>query len=90
MEVAPEASQTKEPEGHEFGSYCFEELKPADVMEMIAVEEIHLDQKEPSKPESDEHSIPSGEAVGWQSQDNSCIKRSKEGDEHSTPSLKKT
>ena len=45
MEVAPEAKQKEEPEGHEFGNYCFEELKPADVMETIAVEEINLETK---------------------------------------------
>ena len=90
MEVAPDARQTKEPEGHKFGSYCFEELKPADVMETIAVEEIHLDQSRPLKSEGDEHSIPPGETVGLQSQDSSFSERSNKGDKHLTPSLKKT
>ena len=90
MEVAPEAQQIKEPEGQEFGSYCFEELKPADVMETIAVEEIHLDQSGPMKFEGDEHSIPSGETVGFQSQKGSISEKSSKGDEHLIPSLKKT
>ena len=29
LDVDPEATQTEEPPGHEFGSYCFEELQPA-------------------------------------------------------------
>ena len=39
----PDAKRTDEPEGHEFGSYCFEELKPAEVLETVAVDEIKLE-----------------------------------------------
>ena len=42
MEVVPDAQKTEEPEGQEFGSYCFEELKLAEVLETVAVEEITL------------------------------------------------
>ena len=90
MEVVPEAQQAKELEGYEFGSYCFEELKPAEVMEMIAIEEIHLEHGGPMKFEGDEHLIPSEETIGLQSWVDSISEKNSEGDEHSTPSLQKT
>ena len=40
----------KEPDDQEFGSYCFEELEPAKVMETISTEVIELtDGSEDSK-----------------------------------------
>ena len=78
MEVVPDAKRTDEPEGHEFGSYCFEELKPAEVLETVAVDEIILE-----TGEGDEHStpplakdIPVKESPPFRN----------EGDKHSTPS----
>ena len=42
LDVVPDAQKTKEPDDHEFGSYCFEELEPAKVMETIGMEVIEL------------------------------------------------
>ena len=42
MEVVPDAQKSEEPEGQQFGSYCFEELKPVEVLKTVAVEEIVL------------------------------------------------
>ena len=42
MDVVPDAQKTKEPDAQEFGSYCFEELDPAEVMEKISTEVIEL------------------------------------------------
>ena len=42
LDIVPEAQKTKEPDDHEFGSYCFEELEPAKVMEKIRTEVIEL------------------------------------------------
>ena len=42
LEVVPDAQKTKEPDDQEFGSYCFEELEPAKVMEKISTEVIEL------------------------------------------------
>ena len=42
LDVVPDAQKTKEPEAHEFGSYCFEELEPAKVMEKLSTEVIEL------------------------------------------------
>ena len=38
----PDASQTEEPQGHEFGSYCFEDLQPAKVLEIVNTEVIEF------------------------------------------------
>ena len=40
--MVPDAQKTKEPDDQEFGSYCFEELDPAKVMETISTEVIEL------------------------------------------------
>ena len=40
--MVPDAQKTKEPDDHEFGSYCFEELEPAKVMEKVSTEVIEL------------------------------------------------
>ena len=46
----PDAQKSKEPDDQEFGSYCFEELEPAKVMETISTEVIELtDGSEDSK-----------------------------------------
>ena len=42
LDVVPDAQKTKEPDNHEFGSYCFEELEPAKVMEKVSTEVIKL------------------------------------------------
>ena len=42
LDVDLDASQTEEPQGHEFGSYCFEDLQPAKVLEIINTELIEL------------------------------------------------
>ena len=50
LDVVPDAEKSKEPEDQEFGSYCFEELEPAKVMETISTEVIELtDGSEDSK-----------------------------------------
>ena len=40
--MVPYAQQTDEPKDHEFGSYCFEELEPAKILETVATEVIEL------------------------------------------------
>ena len=42
LDVVPDAQNSKEPDDQEFGSYCFEELEPAKVMETISTEVIEL------------------------------------------------
>ena len=42
LDVNPDASQTDEPQGNEFGSYCFENLQPAKVLENVNTEVIEL------------------------------------------------
>ena len=42
LDIVPDAQKTKEPDDQEFGSYCFEELEPAKVMETISMEVIEL------------------------------------------------
>ena len=42
LDVVPDAQKTKEPDDHEFGSYCFEELEPAKVMDKVSKEVIEL------------------------------------------------
>ena len=42
LDVAPDAQKTKEPDDWEFGSYCFEELEPAKVMEKVSTEVTEL------------------------------------------------
>ena len=48
--MMPDTQQTDEPKDHKFGSYCFEELEPAKILETIATEVIEL-QLRTSKPE---------------------------------------
>ena len=42
LNVLPDAQKTIEPEDQEFGSYCFEDLEPAKVMEKVSTETIEL------------------------------------------------
>ena len=42
LDVVPDAQKTREPEDQEFGSYCFEDLEPAKVMEKVCTEVIEL------------------------------------------------
>ena len=42
LDVLPDAQKTKEPDDQEFGSYCFDELEPAKVMEKVSMEVIEL------------------------------------------------
>ena len=42
LDLVPDAQKTKEPDDHEFGSYCFEEIEPAKVMEKVSMEVIEL------------------------------------------------
>ena len=50
LDVVPDAQKSKEPDDQEFGSYCFEELEPAKVLETISMEVIELtDGNEDSK-----------------------------------------
>ena len=40
LDVVPDAQQPDEPKDHEFQSYCFEELEPAKIFEIISTEVI--------------------------------------------------
>ena len=42
LDVVPDAQKTKEPDDHEFSSYCFEDLKPAKVMEKVSTDVVEL------------------------------------------------
>ena len=42
LDVVPDAQKTREPKDQEFGSYCFEDLEPAKVMEKVGTEVIEL------------------------------------------------
>ena len=42
LDIVPDAQKTKEPDDQEFGSYCFEDLEPAKVMEKVSTEVIEL------------------------------------------------
>ena len=42
LDLVPDAQKSKEPDDQDFGSYCFEELEPAKVMETISTEVIEL------------------------------------------------
>ena len=48
------------PDAHEFGSYCFEELKPAEVLESKIIEKIYLEESicDAETKEGDDHSTP--------------------------------
>ena len=42
LNIDPDTSQIDEPQGHEFGSYCFEDLQPAQILEIVNTEVIEL------------------------------------------------
>ena len=42
LDVVPDAQKTKEPDDQEFGSYSFEDLEPAKVMEKVSMELIEF------------------------------------------------
>ena len=42
LDMVPDAQQQREPNNREFGSYCFEELEPAKVLEKFSTEVIEL------------------------------------------------
>ena len=42
LDIVPDAQKTKEPDDHEFGSYCFEDLEPAKVMEKVSTDVVEL------------------------------------------------
>ena len=42
LDVVPDAQKTKEPDDQELGSYCFEDLEPAKVMEKVSTDVVEL------------------------------------------------
>ena len=56
LDVVPDAQQPKEPNDQEFGSYCFEELEPAKVLEIISTEVIELKPGSSKDPECSQKS----------------------------------
>ena len=42
LDVVPDAQKTKEPDDHEFGSYCFEDMEPAKVLEKVSTDVVEL------------------------------------------------
>ena len=56
LDIVPDAEKVKEPDDQEFGSYCFEELEPAKVMETISMEVIELNDS--SKYLNDSQKLP--------------------------------
>ena len=44
LDVVPDAQKTKETDDQQFGSYCFEDLEPAKVMEKVSTEVIELNE----------------------------------------------
>ena len=42
LDVVPDAQKTKEPDDQEFGSYCFEDLETAKVMEKVSTDVVEL------------------------------------------------
>ena len=42
LDIVPDAQKAKEPDDQEFGSYCFEELEPAKMMETVSTKVIEL------------------------------------------------
>ena len=60
LDVDPDTSQIDEPQGHEFGSYCFEALQPAKVLEVINTEVIELKE---ANSEDEEHLLKSRKSL---------------------------
>ena len=74
LDVVPDAQKTKEPDDQEFGSYCFEELEPAKVMERISTEVIKL---------TDSSECPNDSQESWKPLKKPGVKRNS-GDEKKT------
>ena len=80
LDVVPDAQKTKEPDDHEFGSYCFDKLEPAKVMERVSTEVMELtdnskyennsqkSQKSQEKPGENEISIEEKKAQDFYSE----------------------
>ena len=77
LDIVPDAQKSKEPDDQEFGSYCFEELEPAKVMEKVSTEVIELTdnseyqndlQKSQEKPGVKENSTDEKETQGTDSE----------------------
>ena len=66
LDVVPDAQKTKEPDDQEFGSYCFEELEPAKVMERISTEVIEL---------TDSSKYPNDSQESWKPLEKPGVKR---------------
>ena len=62
LDVVPDAQKTKEPDDQEFGSYCFEELEPAKVMEKVSMEVIELTDNSEYQNDSQESRKPLGKS----------------------------
>ena len=54
LDVVPDAQKTKEPDDQEFGSYCFEDLEPAKVMEKVSTDVVELLDNSEYKKDSQE------------------------------------
>ena len=54
LDVVPDAQKTKEPDDQEFGSYCFEDLEPAKVMEKVSTDVVELLDKSEYQKDSQE------------------------------------
>ena len=46
LDVCPEAKLDPEPQGQEFGCYCFEDMKPVEVEYIEEVESIQIQESE--------------------------------------------
>ena len=77
IDVIPDTQQPDEPEDHEFGSYCFEELEPAKIMEVISTETIEMEpitskvvehSLESRKPMVKDDTVPSSKNKLWEKQ----------------------
>ena len=63
LDVVPDAKKIKEPDNHEFGSYCFKELEPSKVMEKVSTEVIELMDNSEYQNDSQEVRKPMEESV---------------------------
>ena len=90
LDVVPDAQNSKEPDDQEFGSYCFEELEPAKVMETISMEVIELtDSSEDSKcSQKSQKSLDKQGVMKTSTDKNKTQGANSEFQEHSQTSLK--
>ena len=77
IDVIPDTQQPDEPEDHEFESYCFEELEPAKITEVISTETIEMEpitskvvehSLESRKPTVKDDTVPSSKNKFWEKQ----------------------